>query len=50
MTTVPSVQMTQTPLKLHVIKILSNYSKNYDLKSVGVVYVGICEWHFHKVY
>ena len=35
MTTVPSVQMTETPLKLHVIKILSNQDRNDDLKSGG---------------
>ena len=35
MTTDPSAQITRAPLKLHVIKILSNQDRNYDLKSVG---------------
>ena len=34
-TTVPSVQITQTPLKLDLTKILSHYDRNYDLKAVG---------------
>ena len=34
-TTVPAVQITQTPLKLLLTKVLSNYDRNYDLRSFG---------------
>ena len=35
MPTVSSVQITQTPLKLLLTKVLSNYDRNYDLRSFG---------------
>ena len=41
MTIVPTVQITEIPLKLHTTKMLSYYDRKLGFEVCGVVYLGI---------